>query len=133
MSTKAHILVVDDELAARSGLEKLLSQAGYSVDTAAYGGRALVLASGHPPDVVVTDLRMPVMDGLQLIAKLLETDRDLPVIMATAGGDLHNAVAAMRAGAVDFLTKPIDFDELLVAIERALERRAARLTIQASS
>jgi CheY-like chemotaxis protein len=71
----------------------------------------------------VTDLRVPEMDGMQLLAKVREQDRDLPVIDATAFGDVSSAVAAMRAGASDYLTKPI-FDALSVAIERALERRA---------
>jgi two-component system, NtrC family, response regulator HydG len=123
MSTKARILVVDDEASARSGLEKLLRQNGYEVDCAADGAQALVVAGEHPPDVVVTDLRMPEVDGMQLLTKLREQDPDLPVIVATAFGDVSSAVAAMRAGAQDYLTKPIDIDALGVSIERALERR----------
>ena len=127
MNSKARILVVDDEASARSGLEKLLKQAGYTVDTAPDGEKALAIAAEHPPDVVVTDLKMPVMDGMQLLAKLREQDRDLPVLVATAFGDVTAAVAAMRLGASDFLTKPIDFDVLTVSIERGLERRALRV------
>ncbi len=126
MST-ARILVVDDEATARSGLEKLLRQAGYTVDTAKDGTDALAVAADHPPEVVVTDLKMPQMDGMALLAKLRETDPDVPVIVATAFGDVSSAVAAMRAGAADYLTKPIDFDALLLAIERARERRALRV------
>jgi two-component system response regulator HydG len=121
------ILVVDDEVNARSGLEKLLRQAGYAVDTAENGQEALAIATERPPEIVVTDLRMPVMDGLTLLGKLREVDRDLPVIVATAFGDVTAAVAAMRAGASDFLTKPMDFDALLVAVERGRERRALRV------
>jgi two-component system response regulator HydG len=127
MNGKARILVVDDDESARSGLEKLLKQSGYAVDTAADGEKALAVASEHPPDVVVTDLNMPVMDGMQLLTKLREQDRELPVIVATAFGEVTAAVTAMRIGAADFLTKPIDFDVLSVAIERALERRALRV------
>ena len=123
MTVKSRILVVDDEASARSGLEKLLKQSGYEVNTAGDGAEALRIATDHPPDVVITDLRMPEMDGMQLLAKLREQDRDLPVIVATAFGDVSSAVNAMRAGAQDYLTKPIDFDALGVAIERALERR----------
>ena len=126
MST-TRILVVDDEPSARSGLEKLLRQAGYTVDTAKDGKDALTVAAERPPEVVVTDLKMPEMDGMTLLGKLRESDRDLPVIVATAFGDVSSAVAAMRAGADDYLTKPIDFDALLVAIERARERRALRV------
>ena len=121
------ILVVDDEASARSGLEKLLRQSGYVVDTAKDGKDALAVAAEHPPEVVVTDLKMPEMDGMTLLGKLRESDRDLPVIVATAFGDVSSAVAAMRAGASDYLTKPIDFEALLVAIERARERRALRV------
>jgi two-component system response regulator HydG len=125
--SKARILVVDDEASARSGLEKLLRQADYEVDTAKDGVEALHLASERPPDVVVTDLKMPNMDGMALLKKLREQDRDLPVLVATAFGDVSSAVEAMRAGASDFLTKPIDFDVLSLDIERALDRRAMRV------
>ncbi len=121
------VLVVDDEASARSGLEKLLRQSGYVVDTAKDGKEALTLVAENSPEVVLTDLKMPEMDGMTLLAKLRESDRDLPVIVATAFGDVTSAVAAMRAGASDYLTKPIDIDALLVAIERARERRALRI------
>jgi two-component system response regulator HydG len=121
------VLVVDDEASARSGLEKLLQHEGYTVDTAEGGKSALVLASEHPPDVVVSDLKMPGMDGIELLGKLHEQDKDLPVIVATAFGDVSSAVNAMRAGAEDYLTKPIDFDALMVSIERAIARRDLRV------
>ena len=123
MKDDIRILVVDDEANARSGLEKLLVQAGYIVDTAGDGIQALARAAEHPPDIVVTDLRMPVMDGMALLAKLQESNRDLPVIVASAFGDMPFAVAAMHAGAANYFTKPIDIDALLVAIERAYKRR----------
>jgi two-component system response regulator HydG len=87
---------------------------------------ALAVAAERPPDVVVTDLKMPKMDGMQLLAKLREQDPYLPVIVVTAFGDVSSAVAAMRAGAADYLTKPVDFDALIVSIERVLERRDLR-------
>ncbi|MEI7893422.1 MAG: sigma-54 dependent transcriptional regulator, partial [Myxococcales bacterium] len=125
--SRGRILVVDDEASARSGLEKLLRQDGYLVDTAEDGKVALVKAAEHPPDVVVTDLKMPNMSGIELLGKLRTQDKDLPVIVATAFGDVTSAVDAMRAGAEDYLTKPIDFDALVLAIERALERREIRV------
>jgi two-component system response regulator HydG len=126
MSAKhIRVLVVDDEPAARSGLEKLLSER-FTVDTAEDGTVALAASAEHPPDVVVTDLKMPHMDGIELTKKLHEIDPELPVIVATALGDVTNAVHAMRAGADDYLTKPIDYDALVVAIERSLERRELR-------
>jgi two-component system response regulator HydG len=125
--TKARVLVVDDEASARSGLEKLLRQEGHNVDVAEDGESALRVAAEHPPDVVVTDLKMPKMDGIELLRKLHEQDPNLPVIVATAFGDVNTAVQAMRAGAEDYVTKPVDFDALLVALERALERRELRV------
>ncbi len=124
--SKARILVVDDEASARSGLEKLLKHSGYDVSLAADGVAALERAGESAPDVVVTDLRMPNMDGMTLLAKLREQDPDLPVIVTTAFGEVSNAVDAMRKGAADFITKPIDFDVLMLSIERALEQRVLR-------
>jgi two-component system response regulator HydG len=123
---KAHVLVVDDEASARSGLEKLLKSEGYSVATAPDGATALQLVSERPADVVVTDLKMPVMDGVELTKKLHEADPRVPVIVVTAFGDVSSAVTAIRAGAEDYLTKPVDFDALALSIERALERRDQR-------
>jgi len=125
--SKARILVVDDEAAARSGLEKLLRQAGYTVVSAGDGRQALAAADEGAPDLVVTDLKMPVMDGMALLARLREQDRELPVIVATAFGEVSAAVEAMRAGASDFLTKPIDIDVLTLSIERCLASRALRV------
>jgi two-component system response regulator HydG len=124
---RARVLVVDDEASARSGLEKLLRQEGYAVDVAADGLGALEVAAERPPDVVVTDLKMPRMDGVDLLKKLREQDPDLPVVVVTAFGEVSSAVVAMRAGAEDYLTKPVDFDALLLSIERALERCALRV------
>jgi two-component system response regulator HydG len=121
------VLVVDDEPSARQGLEKLLRQENYAVVTAESGKEALALAAENAPDVVVTDLNMPGMDGVELLVKLREQDRELPVILATALGEVESAVRAMRAGAEDYLIKPIDFEALLLAIERAIERRNLRV------
>jgi two-component system response regulator HydG len=123
---KGRILVVDDEASARIGLEKLLRQEGYTVRAEADGAAGLRAADEFAPDVVVTDLRMPQMDGMQLLTRLREQDRGVPVIVATAFGEVATAVAAMRAGADDYLMKPIDIDGLVLAIERAMERRSLR-------
>ena len=123
---RARILVVDDESSARLGLEMLLRQAGFRVQLAEDGQAGLQAASEFAPDVVVTDLKMPRMDGLTLLQKLREQDQGVPVIVTTAFGEVSSAVAAMRAGADDYLTKPLDIDELVLAIERALERRSLR-------
>jgi len=119
---RARVLVVDDEPSARSGLEKLLRQEGYAVDVATDGQHALQVAADKPPDVVVTDLKMPKMDGIELLQKLRATYHDVPVIVVTAFGEVSTAVQAMRSGADDYLTKPVDFDALMLAIERSIER-----------
>lgn len=120
---KARILVVDDEPSARSGLAKLLGQEEYEVDTAADGALALALIQERPPALILTDLKMPNMDGMELLAKVRESNLEIPVIVATAFGEVSAAVQAMRAGAEDYFTKPIDFDALLLVIERTLQRR----------
>ncbi|HWZ91886.1 MAG TPA: sigma-54 dependent transcriptional regulator [Polyangiaceae bacterium] len=121
--TKARILVVDDEASARSGLAKLLTQEGYEVDTAADGVLALELVAEKAPSLIVTDLKMPNMDGMELVAKVRAQHPDIPTIVTTAFSDVSSAVQAMRAGAEDYLTKPIDIDALLLSVERALQRR----------
>jgi two-component system response regulator HydG len=124
--SRIRILVVDDEPASLSGLIRLLDQEGYIVDGAPDGTAALHVAAERRPDVVVTDFKMPGIDGLELLEKLKAEDPELPVILATSFSDVSSAIAAIRAGAEDYLTKPIDFDALGVAIERALERRDLR-------
>jgi len=124
--SKGHVLVVEDEEAARSALEKLLASEGYTVDGAADGVAALEAVALRAPDVVVTDLNMPRMDGLELLRRVKKENRDLPVIVVTARSDVSSAVGAMREGAANYLTKPVEFDELALAIERAIERRAER-------
>jgi len=123
---KVRVLVVDDEEGARSGLEKLLRLEGYAVDAAADGLAALERAAEQPPDVVVTDLKMPRMDGMALMERLRAQWPGMPVIVVTAFGDVGSAVAAMRHGAEHYLVKPVDFDELQVAIDRAIENRDVR-------
>jgi two-component system response regulator HydG len=130
MSTHAHaranILVVDDDPATVSGLERLLAGEGHSVRTAANGAEAIEAVTERIPDVVVTDLQMPNMSGIELIGKLHEIDPDLPVIVATGIADFASAVSAMRGGAEDYVAKPIDLDVLTLIIDRVLERRAVK-------
>jgi len=120
------ILIVDDEVNARTALVELLRDEGYSVESAADGFKAVGKMADFGPDLVVTDLKMPGMDGLQLLAKLRENDPDLPVILMTAFGEVETAVKAMRAGARDYLTKPVNVGELSVVVARELEQRRLR-------
>jgi two-component system response regulator HydG len=121
------ILVVDDEVGVRTALRDLLKSQGYEVDLAADGVAALERLAELPPDIVVTDLDMPRMGGMQLLEQLRARDRDLPVIVATSAAEVRSAVGAMRAGATDYLTKPVDFDELVLSVTRALEHRDVRI------
>ncbi|HEX5042176.1 MAG TPA: sigma-54 dependent transcriptional regulator [Candidatus Polarisedimenticolaceae bacterium] len=123
MEPRGRILVVDDEVNARTALAELLRDEGYTVETAADGFKALPKLEDFAPDLVVTDLRMPGMDGLQLLKKAHERDPDCGVIVMTAYGAVDTAVAAMREGAADYVTKPVNVEELVVVIDRALERR----------
>jgi DNA-binding NtrC family response regulator len=127
---KGRILVVDDEANARNALAEILKEEGYSVDTAADGFKALARAEELGPELVLTDLKMPGMDGVKLLDKLREGTPDLPVVVMTAFGAVDTAVAAMRAGAADYLTKPLNTDELLLVVQRSLE--AARLRREAA-
>ncbi len=126
MSKQGTVLIVEDEATARLGMKKLLEQEGFTVACAADAHEALSLFEERRPDLVVTDLRMPGMDGIELTRKLHDLDTELPVVVVTAFGDVSSAVSAMRAGAVDYLTKPVDFDALLLALQRAIERRDLR-------
>ncbi len=126
-ATKGRILVVDDEPFARMGVEKCLRNAGYDVRGENDGASGLRAAAEFAPDVVVTDLKMPGIDGLELLRLVREQDRDVPVLIMTAAAEVSTAVAAMRGGADDYLTKPIDTEALILAVERAMERRSLRL------
>ncbi|MEY2931930.1 MAG: hypothetical protein RL033_2679, partial [Pseudomonadota bacterium] len=125
--TKVRVLVVDDDAGARIALKGLLESQGYAVDQAADGAAALERLVELPPDVIVSDLDMPVMNGMQFLVALRERGQDVPVIVATSAAELSSAVEAMRAGATDYLTKPVDFDALLLALERTLEQRDIRI------
>ncbi|HVT06173.1 MAG TPA: sigma-54 dependent transcriptional regulator [Polyangia bacterium] len=127
MESKGRILIVDDEVNARTALVELLRDEGYEVEAAADAFKALGKVAEFAPDLVVTDLKMPGMDGLQLLAKLREGDPDLPVIVMTAFGEVETAVKAMRSGARDYLSKPVNVGELSVVVARELEQRRLRV------
>ncbi|MBI4799193.1 MAG: sigma-54-dependent Fis family transcriptional regulator, partial [Desulfarculus sp.] len=115
------ILIVDDEKNYLLVLDALLSEAGYEVATADGGARALALLEEDEPDLMLTDMRMPRMTGLELIKASKERRPDLPVIVMTAYGTVENAVEAMKSGAVDYIMKPFENQELLLTVQRALK------------
>lgn len=122
--SKARVLVVDDDASARRWIAKLLGQEGYEVDVAVDGEEALRLVSERAPALIVTDLSMPKMGGMELLARVRERTNDIAMIVATAADNVASAVAAMRAGAQDYLTKPVSFDALRLSVERTLSHQA---------
>ena len=122
----SRLLVVDDEVHARAALAELLREAGYLVETAGGGLQALPKLVDFAPELLVTDLEMPDMDGIALMCKAQQYDPLLPVIITTASCAIDSAVSAMRHGAADYLTKPLDVDRLMLSVEQALDRRHAQ-------
>ncbi len=120
MSKLARILIAEDEERLRRLLQMLLSTQGYDLTLAADGAQAWELFSAGHFDLVITDLRMPNMDGLSLLKKIKEQSATTPVIVITAFGSIENAVEAMQLGAIDYVTKPFEETKLNVSIERGL-------------
>jgi len=109
---KKQVLIVDDEPNLRKILAAQLSRDGYDVMTAEDGEQGLAMLREHHIDLVVTDLKMPKVDGMELLREALRLDPDLPVVMITAHGTVDTAVEALKIGAFDYLTKPFDKDEV---------------------
>ncbi|MBK8974336.1 MAG: sigma-54-dependent Fis family transcriptional regulator [Planctomycetes bacterium] len=120
---KPRILVVDDEESVRYFVQRGLRRRGYALEVAPDGAAALAQFERAPADLVLLDLRMPGMDGFELLDRLRALDPDVAVVVMTAFGTVENAVAALRRGAFDFVTKPFEIDELKLSIDRALSRR----------
>ncbi|HEY3236979.1 MAG TPA: sigma-54 dependent transcriptional regulator, partial [Polyangiaceae bacterium] len=117
------ILVVDDEPNLRRVLSAQLARDGYEVQTAEDGQEALGILRDHHIDLVITDLRMPKLDGMELLRRALELDSELPVVMITAHGTVDNAVEALKTGAFDYITKPFDQNEVRMVVKKALKTR----------
>lgn len=120
---KKQILVVDDEANLRRVLTAQLSRDGYEVHTAPDGEAGLAVLREHHIDLVITDLRMPKMDGLELLRQALRGDPQLPVVILTAHGTVDNAVEALKTGAFDYITKPFDQAEVRTIVKKALRTR----------
>jgi FixJ family two-component response regulator len=122
------VYVVDDDVSVRTALERLLKSVGITVKTFSSAQEFLDLATPEGPGCLIVDLRMPGMSGLDLQDQLSARQLSLPVIFLTGYGTVHASVRAMKAGALDFLEKPVDDQTLLDAVLKALERdRRARL------
>jgi DNA-binding NtrC family response regulator len=121
---RSRILVVDDDPASRDLLRRVLAGVGHEVAQAANGREALEELARHPTDLVISDIRMPDLDGVQLLEKLRELAPEVPVILVTAFGDVEGAVEAIRRGAFDYLSKPYDVDGIRLLVQRALAQTA---------
>ena len=121
-STKPHVLVVDDDKAVRESLRRSLEFNGYAVSLAADGAEALAGIGGIGPDVVVMDVMMPRLDGIETTKALRKAGNDVPVLVLTARDAVGDRVEGLDAGADDYLTKPFALQELLARL-RALLRR----------
>lgn len=117
------ILIVDDEAGMQRLLSRVLEREGYAATPVGSAKEALELISADSYDLVVTDIQMPEMDGLELLREIKEFDPSLPIVVMTAYGTVENAVEALRNGAFDYLTKPFETDEVRLAVAKALEHK----------
>src|SRR5690242_21493473 len=120
---KKQVLIVDDEPNLRKILAAQLSRDGYDVITAEDGEQGLSMLREHHIDLVVTDLKMPKIDGMTLLREALAEQPELPIVMITAHGTVDTAVEALKLGAFDYLTKPFDKDEVRQIVAKALKTR----------
>lgn len=119
----SHILVVDDEPLVRRSLSELLTLSGYTVSTANNGREALECLKDYNTDIIITDIKMPEVDGMQLLRRVKEANPNIAVIMITGYGSIENAIDAIKEGAYDYITKPIVDSEIKIVIERLLKQR----------
>src|SRR3954471_1352136 len=124
--TKGRILVVDDELVVRDSLGKWFTSEGYTARPASGAREALEIIQQAAFDIALIDIKMPGMDGMELQARLREADPDLTVVIMTGYASVDTAVQALKLGAFDYITKPVDPDELSHLVGRAMDDRHVR-------
>ena len=124
---QGRLLVVDDEKSVRDLLERVLKEAGYDVVTAANGREALDKVSELKIELVLLDIKMPVMSGMEVLRQLATNWPEICVVMATAVADAQTAVEAMKLGAYDYITKPFNRDDVVLTVKRAVEKKHLQL------
>jgi DNA-binding NtrC family response regulator len=130
-ASRSHrVLIVEDDASARDGLWELVQSWGFETEAARDGLEALEKLTTFRPTVILSDLVMPRMDGLALLKAVTEQDEDVTVLLLTAQGTVETAVEAMRVGAYDYLTKPVDPQRLKVLLEKAVERQETRREVK---
>jgi len=122
----ANVLIVDDERGLRHSIELALGRLGHSCRSVESGGECLALLETFSPDVILVDIRLPDVDGLELIDRIRAEGTECPIIVLTAYASISNAVAAMKRGAADYLEKPVDLDQLAIVVQRTLENARLR-------
>ena len=120
--SKAVVFVVDDDLSVREGLERLLKAVGWKVETFASAREFLAHRKENIPSCLVLDVGLPGLSGLDLQKKIMEANREIPIVFITGSKDVPTSVRAMKAGAVEFLVKPFSEEDLLIAIQEAIKR-----------
>ena len=133
MTDKSKVWIVDDDKSIRWVLEKALSRENVNITSFAQPEQVLERIQHETPDVVISDIRMPGIDGISLLEKLKEHSPDLPVIIMTAYSDLDRAVSAFREGAFEYLSKPFDVDEVVSLVKRAVHEKSQEKTVTAES
>lgn len=118
------ILVVDDERAIRNSMKEILADEGYAVDVAENGAEALNMAGAKRYDVIFCDIKMPLMEGSEVLEKLQEDGVEAAIVMMSGHGDIDTAVSCMKKGAFDFIQKPLDLNRLLITIKNASDKTA---------
>jgi two-component system response regulator AtoC len=125
----AKVLVVDDQDSIRHFVARAMEEEGHDVCAAPSGEEALGLFSADPPDAVILDLKLPGMNGMEVLEKMKEINRETIVIMITAYGEISSAVKAIKKGAFDYISKPVDIDHLILSLNRALKSKRLWLEI----
>jgi DNA-binding response OmpR family regulator len=126
MSHRQHILVVDDEPNIREVVELYLRREGFEVEVAADGAAALLAIERKIPDLIVLDLMLPVVGGIQITRSLRQSDYNIPIIMLTAKGEAEDRIAGLELGADDYITKPFSPKEVVARVKAVLRRASAK-------
>lgn len=120
----AHILVIDDERSIRNTMKDILEFEGYKVDLAENGKSGVQMALNTAYDLIFSDIKMPEMDGLEVLAKLHQEEVEAPIVMISGHGNIETAVEAIKGGAFDFIEKPVDLNRLLITVKNALDKKS---------
>jgi len=118
----AKLLIIDDEKSIRKTLREILEYEKYQVDEAADGMEGLTLIQKNSYDIILCDIKMPKMDGIEVLEKIMELNIDTPIVMISGHGNIETAVEAVKKGAFDFIAKPLDLNRLLVTIRNAMDK-----------